>query len=159
MKHDATLCLPIKESKVLLGMKKRGFGEGKLNGFGGKVREDETIEQAVVRELYEEIGIRTKEKYLRKVAELDYTFPFAQDKGWDQIVHVYFVENWRGKPKESEEMGFEWHDNDKIPFHRMWHSDQYWIPQILKGKKIKATFVFREDNQTVDVKEICEVPL
>ena len=25
-------------SKVLLGMKKRGFGVGKWNGFGGKVR-------------------------------------------------------------------------------------------------------------------------
>ena len=25
-------------SKVLLGMKKRGFGAGKWNGFGGKVR-------------------------------------------------------------------------------------------------------------------------
>ena len=27
-------------SKVLLGMKKRGFGAGKWNGFGGKVNKD-----------------------------------------------------------------------------------------------------------------------
>ena len=29
-------------SKVLLGMKKRGFGVGKWNGFGGKVRAHRT---------------------------------------------------------------------------------------------------------------------
>lgn len=31
---------------VLLGMKKRGFGAGKWNGFGGKVQPGETIEEA-----------------------------------------------------------------------------------------------------------------
>ena len=37
-------------------MKKRGFGEGKWNGFGGKVEEGETILQAALRELKEECG-------------------------------------------------------------------------------------------------------
>lgn len=36
-----TLCIVRKDSKVLLGMKKRGFGEGCWNGFGGKVTEGE----------------------------------------------------------------------------------------------------------------------
>lgn len=39
--HDAT--------KVLLGMKKRGFGVGRWNGFGGKVEPNETIEEAAKR--------------------------------------------------------------------------------------------------------------
>lgn len=34
---------------VLLGMKKRGFGAGKWNGFGGKVQPGETIEEAARR--------------------------------------------------------------------------------------------------------------
>ena len=35
----------IRESgKVLLGLKKRGFGVGFWNGFGGKVEKGETIE-------------------------------------------------------------------------------------------------------------------
>ena len=33
------------EENILLGMKKRGFGVGKWNGFGGKVQPGETILQ------------------------------------------------------------------------------------------------------------------
>jgi len=32
-------------------MKKRGFGQGKWNGFGGKVEPNESIEQAAIREM------------------------------------------------------------------------------------------------------------
>ena len=35
--------------RLLLGMKKRGFGAGKWNGFGGKVDPGETILQGAVR--------------------------------------------------------------------------------------------------------------
>ncbi|HET8669978.1 MAG TPA: NUDIX domain-containing protein, partial [Candidatus Saccharimonadales bacterium] len=41
----------------LLAMKKRGFGINKWNGVGGKVDEDETIEQAAIRECQEEITV------------------------------------------------------------------------------------------------------
>jgi 8-oxo-dGTP diphosphatase / 2-hydroxy-dATP diphosphatase len=30
-------------NKILLGLKKRGFGKGKWNGFGGKLEKDENI--------------------------------------------------------------------------------------------------------------------
>lgn len=42
---------------VLLGMKKRGFGVGKWNGFGGKVQEGETIRECARRETQEECGL------------------------------------------------------------------------------------------------------
>ena len=37
--------------KILLGYKKNGFGEGRWNGFGGKVEIGETIEAAAKRYL------------------------------------------------------------------------------------------------------------
>ena len=37
------------DQKVLLGLKKRGFGEGKFNGFGGKVHVGETVLCGAVR--------------------------------------------------------------------------------------------------------------
>ncbi|KAH9555225.1 hypothetical protein CY35_08G103800 [Sphagnum magellanicum] len=52
-----TLVIIEKEGKVLLGMKKRGFGQGYYNGFGGKVETGETVEEAAARELEEEAGV------------------------------------------------------------------------------------------------------
>ncbi len=44
-----TLVFARQPGKILLGMKKRGFGEGRWNGFGGKVEKGETIEQGARR--------------------------------------------------------------------------------------------------------------
>ena len=38
-----TLIYVLKDDVVLLGMKKRGFGVGRWNGFGGKVMDGEDI--------------------------------------------------------------------------------------------------------------------
>ena len=56
-KIQTTLLFLLKENQILLGMKKRGFGAGKYNGIGGKLEPDETVEQAMVRETQEEIGV------------------------------------------------------------------------------------------------------
>ena len=62
MKHPkptkiTTLCLVYEHPKILLGLKKRGFGEGRWNGYGGKVNAGETIEESMIREMQEESGI------------------------------------------------------------------------------------------------------
>ena len=44
-----TLVLIREPARVLLGMKKRGFGQGRWNGFGGKVEKGETILQGAIR--------------------------------------------------------------------------------------------------------------
>jgi hypothetical protein len=44
-----TLVLIRDKCRVLLGMKKRGFGAGRWNGFGGKVEAGETIVQGAIR--------------------------------------------------------------------------------------------------------------
>jgi 8-oxo-dGTP diphosphatase / 2-hydroxy-dATP diphosphatase len=37
------------DKAVLLGMKKRGFGAGKYNGFGGKIEENESNLDGAIR--------------------------------------------------------------------------------------------------------------
>lgn len=44
-----TLVLVVQPQRILLGMKKRGFGAGRWNGFGGKLQAGETVEQAARR--------------------------------------------------------------------------------------------------------------
>jgi len=158
--RDATLCFLVRKTpskQILLGLKKKGFGEGKFNGFGGKVRGNETIEEAALRELREETGVNAELDGIRKVAEIDFEFPHVpKEKGWDQRVHVFLVERWEGKAKETKEMKPVWVETREIPFERMWDDDRYWLPLVLQNKKLKAKFVFKEDNESVrdaDLKE------
>ena len=144
---QVTLCLLIKENKILLGMKKKVFGAGLYNGFGGKIKSGESIEVAAVREVFEETGIKSLESFLKKSAEL--SFSFLHKEEWNQTVHVFLVNKWEGKPIESEEMKPEWFEIGKIPLDKMWEADKHWIPHILNGKYVKASFVYNEKNQIV----------
>ena len=139
--RQATLCLLMKDDKILLAMKKRGFGVGKWNGTGGKALSNESIFGAAVRETEEEIGVKVKD--MEKVAVLSFFFP--SNKEWDQDVHVYLVRDWEGEPVESEEMFPQWFDVGSLPFDSMWDDDKYWLPKVLKGEKLKADFTF--DNK------------
>ncbi len=159
--RNTTLLFLIKKddnkiSEILLAMKKRGFGVGRWNGVGGKLSDGETIEQAVIREAHEEIGIVAKESDLQKVAELAFTFPHRPD--FDQLVHVYVTEKWLGEPVESEEMKPEWYSVKNIPFDTMWSDDTFWVPQMIEGKLIKGAFTFGEGDvileQEVDSVEV-----
>ena len=156
-KNQATLCIPYNRNKILLGMKKRGFGLGKYNGFGGKVISGETIEETTLRELQEESGLYSNLKYLKKFAELDFFFPYKTE--WNQIVHVYIISTFFGEPRETEEMTFQWFNRDKIPYSKMWDDDKYWLPLVLDGKRLQATFIFREKDgeNVVDYKDIKKV--
>ncbi len=49
-KKVLTLVYILKGDEILLGLKKRGFGTGKWNGFGGKVKlDEETILDGAIR--------------------------------------------------------------------------------------------------------------
>ena len=89
---DATLCIPIKGDpveEVLLGLKKKGFGEGKFGGFGGKLKPGETIELATIRELEEESGLIVSESQLSNRGVIFFSFPAQSD--WDQAVHIFLM--------------------------------------------------------------------
>jgi len=148
--RDATLVFLIKGNpvnEILLGYKKAGFAQGKFNGFGGKVEVGETVERAAVRELEEETGIRVAEQDLQQAAHLTFVFPFMPE--WDQIVHVFLARRWAGDPAESAEMKPAWHKAARIPFASMWQDDPHWLPRVLVGKRVRARFMFGEDNETV----------
>ncbi len=132
-----TLCVPVLGDKVLLGMKKRGFGAGRWNGFGGKVEEGETIDEAVVREIREEVGIT--DGRLSKVGILDFSFQ-ENDKVLE--VHVYRLENFTDTSIETEEMKPAWFSVDEIPFQQMWSDDIHWFPLLLKRALFKGAFLF-----------------
>lgn len=142
-----TICFLVRKNKngkikeVCLAMKKRGHGVGKWNGTGGKPLEGEDLENTAKRETQEEIGILVLN--IQKMAEIEFK---DLARGESHFAYGYICTKWEGNPKETEEMRPQWFSVNEIPFDQMWSADKIWIPEILKGKNIKAVFEYTEGD-------------
>jgi mutator protein MutT len=146
---ELTLGYLLKGTQVLLAMKKRGFGEGKWNGVGGKLKSGETIEQALIREAEEEIGVTPTA--FQKLATLDFYYP-GKDGGVINRVFVFSITEWIGEIIESEEMKPQWFDLDTLPYEKMWAPDKVWFPKFLAGEVVQGDFFFDVDYNFLDFK-------
>ena len=141
----ATLVFCIEPQRILLGMKKRGFGEGKWNGMGGKLLPTETLEECSRREMEEEAGIQIGE--LKKCGILRFEY---QDSPPTWEVHVFKSSDFNGTICESDEMCPRWFALDEIPYESMWLDDKYWLPLLLKGQNFLGKFLFQGHEKILD---------
>lgn len=141
-----TLCMVHQSPRILLGMKKRGFGAGRWNGFGGKLNEGETIAQALMREVEEEVGIVPEGP--EEVGVIDFRFRHKPAEILE--VHIFRTTSFTGEPTESEEMKPQWFDESAIPFDEMWSDDRHWLPLFLAGKRFKGEFLFDEADKILE---------
>ncbi len=132
---------------VLLGRKKRGFGQGKYNGFGGKIEPGEDARAAATREVAEEAGVRVAPADLVPAGRI--TFFFPAETRFDHDVTLFVAHRWEGEPHETEEMAPRWFAAAALPFAAMWQDDRIWLPRALAGEILEAEFTFAADNETV----------
>jgi 8-oxo-dGTP pyrophosphatase MutT (NUDIX family) len=140
--RQATIVLLFRGDEVLLAMKKRGFGVGKWNGPGGKVKPGEKIMDAAIRETEEEVGVTPVN--IKKAAVMRYYFP-AQEN-WGQEVHIFKATEWKGEIGETEEMRPKWFKKSEVPFSSMWADDEVWMPVVFAGKLVTGSFMFEGDK-------------
>ena len=140
----ATLVFVFRDHEVLLIRKKRGLGAGKINAPGGKVDPGETLEEAAIRELEEEVCIHVKN--LTYVGQ--HYFQFVD--GYSMHVHVYRTTSYTGTPSETDEAIPMWVSTDEIPYDEMWEDDRIWIPYMLNGTMFSGWYVF-DQSKMIDV--------
>jgi mutator protein MutT len=142
-KVTQTLCIIHHQGRILLGRKKMGMGVGRWTGPGGHVEEGETIEEAAVREVKEEIDVMVDA--VKKVGILNFKSPDTPRIE----AHVFVATNFEGEPAETNEMAPEWFTKETLPFMNMWPSDVYWWPHLLKNRMFVGEFEFDKNDRVV----------
>ncbi len=134
---------------LLMILKKRGQGAGKINVPGGKLRSGEDAEAAAVRETEEETGITPLD--LREAGKLEFYFP--ENNNWDNTCTVFTAENFSGTLiSQNEECDALWVNIDQIPIEKMWDADRLWLPLLLQGKWFHRAYTFDAHDRVCEEK-------
>lgn len=145
-----TLIFVRNKSKILLGLKLRGLGVDKWNGFGGKIEENETIAQGALRELQEECSLSSDS--LKHIGVVMYEV--LHQARIDEI-HIFTTNDYSGTLTESEEMEPKWFDIDDIPYEKMWPHAKVWFSHMLNDEYFLAHLIYK-DEKTISTKNINE---
>lgn len=137
-----------RDNKILLGIKKTGFGAGNLVTPGGKVEPGETSIQAAIRETAEEVGVKVNS--CKEVAQVIFRELYYKGVPETDIMHVYISEDFEGEAVETPELTPEWYPLDNIPYDKMWQDAQHWMPEIFSGHIVDSYFRYDEQNQLKD---------
>ncbi len=135
-RQRANLLFIVRDEKILLIRKKRGFGAGKINGPGGKVDPGETALESALRETFEELGIHPLGAERR--GELHFQFR----DGYSLHCVVFLARDFSGEPRETDEAVPLWTPIDAIPYDEMWADDRHWLPLLIAGEYFASYFEF-----------------
>ncbi|MCQ6270404.1 8-oxo-dGTP diphosphatase [Pseudarthrobacter sp. R1] len=146
-----TLCFLLRDGdsgpEVLLGLKRTGFGTGKIVGIGGHVEPGESEAEAVVREVREETGVTVRQEDLADAGVVQFVFPAKP--AWDMHTRLFTARRWVGEPEESDEIMPQWFQTGILPVDRMWQDADHWLPVVLEGGRVNVVVTLNSDNETV----------
>ncbi|MEM7082595.1 MAG: 8-oxo-dGTP diphosphatase [Pseudomonadota bacterium] len=138
--EQATLLFVIDGDQILLIRKKRGLGEGKVNGPGGRREHGESLAECAIRETHEELGVTAHNPVLSGRHQFQFTDGYALE------VYVYYATQFQGLAIETDEAVPLWTHVDAIPYDEMWEDDRLWLPLLLAKETFDGRYLFDGDR-------------
>ena len=131
-------------TKVLLGLKAKKLGDGKRNGYGGGIKKNESLREAALRELKQELGVEAESSDLNEQGFLDILIRTGIWKTERHLLHIFTLSNWRNEFTEGngELTDPQWFNIDQLPTNLI-DSDRAWLPYILHGHKVQGSITVR----------------
>jgi 8-oxo-dGTP diphosphatase len=112
------------DGRILLAQRPEGKSMAGLWEFpGGKVEPGETPEQALIRELQEELGIDTWQSCLAPLTFASHTY-----ETFHLLMPLFACRKWNGTPESKEEQALKWVRANQLKDYPMPPADIPLIP-------------------------------
>ena len=124
---STSLCYIECNNKVLMlhrTKKNDDPNEGKWIGIGGKFNENESPEECMLREVYEETGIRLTSWQYRGIVT------FVSDKWEGEYMHLFTAQTSKEDVISCNEGDLYWVEKDKLLTLNLWEGDRVFMKII-----------------------------
>ena len=121
---NTTLCYIEKDGAYLMMhriKKKNDENHDKWIGVGGKFEANESPEDCMKREIFEETGFTAKEWRYRGIVT------FASDIYPTEYMHLFTVTDWEGEQKVCDEGDLAWIKKEDLLSLPMWEGDKIFL--------------------------------
>ena len=141
-------CYLQKDGKTLMlyrNKKENDINKDKYIGVGGRFEYGESPEECLVREVYEETGVKLKSYRFRGTA----TFLKVDDDSEPIYIFFFTADEYEGEITSCDEGELHWVDTDKIEELDLWEGDHL-VWKWLKADDgiFSAKFVYDGDKLT-----------
>jgi 8-oxo-dGTP diphosphatase len=125
---NSVLCYIEKDEKYLMlyrNKKNNDCNGGKWIGVGGKIEENESPDEALVREVKEETGLTLTRSAFRGIVT------FVSDTWEGEYMYVYTADGFEGEICDCDEGELHWVEKDKLFSLPMWEGDRVFLTPLL----------------------------
>lgn len=151
--EETVICYVIKDNKVLMifrNKKKVDINKGKWIGVGGHVEKGETIQQAAIREVFEESKLQIQNlNYSSKI-----TFFFKDDI---EVMHVFVCKDFKGEVDYNCNEGtLKWIPLEELFTLPLWEGDKIFLQPVLNDAPFFEMHMRYEGDKLIEYKTIKE---
>lgn len=125
---NSVLCYIEKDEKYLMlyrNKKKNDVNGGKWIGVGGKLEENESPDEALLREVKEETGLTLTSYRFRGI------ITFVSDTWEGEYMYLYTAEGFDGEIIECNEGELSWIDKSSVLDLPTWEGDRIFLTRLL----------------------------
>lgn len=133
---NSVLCYIEKDGKYLMLCRNKKVNDcngGKWIGVGGKIEENESPDEALLREVVEETGLTLTSYAFRGI------ITFVSDTWEGEYMHLYTADGFEGEISDCDEGELHWIEKDRLFDLPMWEGDKIFLRYLLDNR----TDVFR----------------
>lgn len=125
--------------------KENDVNKNKWIGIGGKLEEGESPEDCLLREAYEEAGVRLTDYRLRGIVSFSTT-----EMGESYVIFIYTASGFEGEIGECDEGELRWIDDGKLMSLELWEGDRLFWGWIIEERPFFSAKLVYDGDKLVE---------